>query len=67
MEVGKMSIPRRTSTLPLGPGIFIQVALALVWEIVAMRIIYLVCGDNWQWSLLQRDGLSLLKSTTADY
>jgi hypothetical protein len=86
MEVGKTTIPRRTITLPLGPGIRILVELAPAWEIVAMRIIYLICEDNWPWFLwvhgfsfsafvsaitsapfrLQHDGLSLLKSTTAD-
>jgi hypothetical protein len=51
MEVRKMSIRRHTSTLPVGPGIFILVALALAWEIAGTIIIYLLCGDNWPWFL----------------
>ena len=51
IEVGKVSIPRRTRTLPLRLEILILVALSLAWDIVAMRIIYLICGDNWPWSL----------------
>jgi len=49
MEGGKMSIPRCTGTLPLGPGNVILIAQA--WEILTMRIIYRICGDNWPWFL----------------
>ena len=48
MGIGKMSVPRRTSTLlPLRPGNLILVAPALEWEIAATRIHDIVPVSSW--------------------